>query len=105
MDKKIRSKTCNNTPNETHLASLCVSVIFGSLGGLNGVWTVYTFPIGINIWVQGIICALFGFLFTWMICKYWFFTAHEWYGYKSFAHRIYDAVGIVSAMGVFWLMW
>jgi len=91
--KHIINDTCNLKPYEAHLASICVAIVFGCLGG----YFAKSMINDVNYWLY-LLTGLAGFLFPYIICKYIFVTAHEWYGEKSLSHRVYDLIGIVSAL-------
>jgi hypothetical protein len=99
-----RSETCNLKPNETHLGSLCVAIVFGELGGLIGIKGMSLLTLDISLWWTGLVCVLLGYILPWLVCRYLFVTAHNWYGHRSVAHRIYDTVVILSALVIFYFM-
>ncbi len=92
-----RSSTLTLPEFEAHFASVCVAIVFGTVGGKIAV----LFSGHISIWIVAALTAILGFFIPWFICKYPFHTAHEWYGANSIAHRIYDAIGVVAAFLVF----
>ncbi len=96
------SETVNLKASEAHLASLCVAIVFGLLGGGLGL-LVLKFVV-ISTTVIYLISAALGFLVPWIVCNNYFPTAHHWYGANSIAHRIYDLVGIVAAVVLVYLV-
>ena len=78
---------------EAHHSSICVAIVYGCLGGL----LAKLIPLA-HSWIFAI---GFGYIITWIICKYAFPSVHEWYGYNSFYHRIYDFVGVWSALLIY----
>lgn len=89
-------------PSEAHLASLCVAIVCGIVGGMLATWTMFwnsriadlSIPLGYGL----VLTAILSFCVSWIVCKYLFKSAHNWYGAKSWYHRIYDGVAIVSGM-------
>jgi hypothetical protein len=98
VHSKYNTKTCNLQPREAHLASICVAIVFGVLGGKLSLW-FYEEP----TWHLYAATAGYGFMFPWLVCKHLFPTAHHWYGAKSWAHRAYDLIGVAAAFGAWWL--
>lgn len=94
---ETRSSTLTLTEFEAHFASVCVAIVFGTIGGLIAIM----FSGILNIWIVAGLTAFLGFIIPWFICKYPFHSAHEWYGANSIAHRIYDSIGVVAAFIVF----
>lgn len=84
---------------EADLASICVAIVAGSIGGNIGTLLTDIFP----FWVLLIFIISLGFIIPWLVCMYLFKTAHAWYGSGSFNHRIYDGVGIISAVVAFYI--
>lgn len=95
----LKTETCNLQPMEAHLASACVAIIFGTIGGFIGIASLTIVTTSIST----IIALLGGFVIPWLVCKYLFNTAHMWYGRNSFMHRIYDGIGIIAAIITFYL--
>ena len=98
----MRTETCNLTPNETHLGSICVAIVSGSIGGLVA---LNVLSLGTSLFPFGPyghigIHVLFGFYFSLYVCKKLFETDHNWYGHNSIVHRIYYAGGIISGVSV-----
>ena len=104
MKKKLTLKDY-----EAHIASMCVAIISGGIGGTiisKGVQFL------INLFIAGnpgdigelILAGGWGWWLSWLVCKHLFPSAHEWYGHGSWSHRIYDLVGIVSGVGIYWLV-
>jgi hypothetical protein len=79
---------------EAHLASISVAIVSGSIAG-----NLMTLFIGkLLLWVLILLTAILGFTISWVVCKYLFKTAHVWYGSGTLSHRLYDSVGIISAL-------
>ena len=93
------SETCNLKPYEAHLSSLCIAIVFGTIGGCLGLLFNEIFNITS---VAGATCSIVGFIVAWVVCRYFFATAHEWYGHNSIAHRIYDIIGTISGLLVWY---
>lgn len=84
---------------EANFAALCVAIVAGSVAGNMSTFLLDIIP----IWSLLIIVAILGFVISWYVCRYFFKTAHIWYGNSSFNHRIYDGAGIVSAIVAFYI--
>ena len=94
---------------EAHIASMCVAIVSGGIGG--GIAKFTMFMNGIFYphisWYPAcgfVLAAFLGFMIAWLVCEHLFPSAHEWYGHGSLSHRIYDLVGIVSGVGIYWLV-
>ena len=84
---------------EADLASVSVAIVAGSIGGNIGTLLTDIFPLwGLWLTILGL-----GFLIPWVVCKYLFKTAHAWYGSGSLKHRLYDGIGIISAVVAFYI--
>ena len=94
-----KSDTCNLQPIEAHIASICVAIVFGTIGGFIGVIFLMIFSNTISL----LIAVFGGFLIPWIVCKYLFKTAHLWYGQSSLYHRAYDSVGVLAAIATFYI--
>jgi len=100
-DSKTRSDSVNLLGREAHLASLCVAIVFGLVGaGLS--LLLFKFIVLSNTTLY-LISAVLGFSVPWLVCQYYFTSAHHWYRAKSIAHRIYDLVGLLVAIGIVYL--
>ncbi|MCH7733276.1 MAG: hypothetical protein IIA61_11730 [Candidatus Marinimicrobia bacterium] len=84
---------------EVGFASICVAIVAGSIGGNIGTLLTDVFPFwGLLIFILGL-----GFIIPWVVCKYLFKTAHAWYGSSTLKHRLYDGVGMISAVVAFYI--
>ena len=84
---------------EADVASICVAIVAGSIGGNIGTLLTDVFPFwGLLIFILGL-----GFVIPWVVCKYLFKTAHVWYGSGSLKHRLYDGIGMISAVVAFYI--
>ncbi len=95
--EETRSSTLTLPEFEAHFASVCVAIVFGTIGG----HIAALFSGTLTIWVVAGLTAFLGFIIPWLVCRYLFKTAHVWYGANSFAHRLYDSSGVVAAFVVF----
>ncbi len=95
INESDQSPTVNLQPKEAHLASLCVAIVFGVIGG--GLALLLKSNLPLSITATYIIASISGFSLPWIICRSYFVTAHRWYGAKSISHRIYDLIGIFAA--------
>ena len=89
----------NLPPFEANLASFCVAIVAGSIGGNIGT----LLPDIIPFWSLIIFVLALGFIIPWIVCKSLFKTAHAWYGSNTLKHRLYDGVGISSAVIAFYI--
>ena len=80
---------------EAHIASMCVAIISGSIGG--------ALALPVPEYGYGI-AGILGYAVAWLVCKFAFPSAHKWYGHDSWSHRIYDIVGFFSGVLVYWLI-
>jgi len=96
INKSDKSSTVNLQPKEAHLASLCVAIVFGVMGG--GLTLLFKSNLTLSITATYIIAFVLGFSLPWIVCRTYFVTAHRWYGSKSASHRLYDLVGIFTAI-------
>jgi hypothetical protein len=87
-------KTCNLTPVEAHLASLCVAIVSGAIPAA----IFLSLGLQLSLIKVIIIVTAISYVFPWCVCKYIFTTAHHWYGFSSWAHRVYDMVGVLSGL-------
>ncbi|MES0488350.1 MAG: hypothetical protein ABUK01_00055 [Leptospirales bacterium] len=94
-----RSETITLNSFEANLASVCVAIVFGSIGGNIGTLLTGLLP----FWGLITLILALGFIFPWIVCKYLFKTAHEWYGPASWQHRMYDGIGIVAAVAAYYI--
>ena len=89
---------------EAHIASMCVAIVSGGIGGLivSGLTVI---GLHLNSGFLGFLgAAIWGWWASWLVCKYLFPSAHHWYGHGSWSHRIYDLVGIAGGVLVYWLL-
>jgi len=100
------------TSSEAHLASLCVAIVSGGIGGALAkivciaVWGFYNdYNSSFVYWYSLFYAGMLGFSVSWMVCNHLFKSAHEWYGSKSWYHRIYDLVGVISGVGIYWAVY
>ena len=110
---KNNKKNLTITSSEAHLASLCVAIVSGGIGGILAIMCsivrikIYT-SISLEYLLNNvdtiILAGILGFCVSWIVCKYLFKSAHRWYGSKSWYHRVYDLVGVVSGTGVYWIL-
>lgn len=106
-------------PLEAHMASLCVAMVSGGFGGLLAKLAVLSYNtihylnielgsgtalLNINLIFGLILSMVLGFGSSWVVCEYAFPSAHKWYGHSSLYHRVYDVVGIVGGVLVYWLI-
>lgn len=78
------------TRRELALASLCVAIVCGSIGGVAGAL--------VGAWWAS---PVLGFAVAWVVCERVFPNAHHYYGARSVSHRIYDTVAIASSVGAY----
>jgi len=94
-----KNKGIHLPSNEAHLAALCVAVVMGSIGGNVSILLINIIP----FWSLFAVVIALGFIIPWFVCKYLFKTAHAWYGSNTLSHRLYDGVGIISAVIAFYI--
>ena len=88
---------------EAHIASMCVAIVSGGIGGgLTSLIYNQLFIFGLTAPIAA--PAIGGYAVAWLVCKFLFPSAHKWYGHGSWSHRIYDLVGIVSGVRIYWLV-
>jgi len=102
-----KTKTLNLKAHEAHHASICVAIVWGIVAGIIASFNpilelIASFtPILKEYGIY--IAVILGFCIPWVVCKYTFTSAHQWYKPKSWSHRGYDMVGIVAAVSIYWL--
>lgn len=96
------------TSLEAHLASICVAIVSGGIGGVLAkiIFTIICssyndLSVSFVYWHGLSYAGVLGFCVSWIVCDCLFKSAHDWYGAKSWYHRVYDLVGIVSGIGVY----
>lgn len=75
---------------EAHIASLCVSIVCGVTGSI-----IPSVLLSYSLTNLALILSC-SFIFSWVVCKYLFQSAHHWYGEGSIYHRVYDTLSILS---------
>ncbi len=94
--------------SEAHLASLCVAIVSGGIGGLLAKWSVYWYSriadLSLSLGFGLSVAALLGFCTSWLVCEYLFPSAHKWYGHSSWYHRAYDSVGVISGVLIYYFV-
>ncbi len=96
--------------SEAHLASLCVAIVSGTIGGSlakSGIYWYshwYTADLTIPIYWGLIFAGILGFAISWVVCQFLFPSAHKWYNPKSWYHRAYDTVGVISGVLIYYFM-
>ncbi len=94
---------------EAHIASMCVAIVSGGIGGAlylltkKGVCLANFMSCGHHP-IYPIGAAFISWYAAWLVCRNAFPSAHHWYGHGSWSHRIYDTVGIASGVLVYWLL-
>lgn len=89
---------------EAHIASMCVAIVSGGIGGGLALALDLLFHGPAIHFVDYLYAAFAGYGIAWLVCTFLFPSAHKWYGHGSWSHRIYDLVGIISGVGIYWLV-
>ena len=106
MTNKHTKEDLTLKPYEAHLASLCVAIVSGGIGGVLVKWIIYFYSTALHLDINllGFIpAAVFSFSVAWLVCDYLFPSAHKWYGHDTLHHRIYDFTGTVSGVLIYWV--
>jgi len=85
---------------EAALADAAVAIVSGALAGVIVYYAALLLKRSRSLWAD-LGAAVLGYLFARVVCQYMFPQAHKQYGGNHASrHRMYDAVGVVSALSV-----
>lgn len=54
--------------------------------------------------IKLLLIGITSFAINWIVCKHAFPETHKYFGPKSKYHRLYDLIGVVSALGFNWFL-